>query len=271
MSRPRTPLVGFIDSGLGLVDFADAFHRRVPHADLLLSMDPDWMPYGALDGGVVAERIIASAQVFSPWEPDAVVIACNTGSVHGLAPLRAQLEPATPVIGTVPAIKTAADAGEPFAVWATRATTASDYQRGLIAEFAAEAEVHPVACAGLAEAIDSAELAAVDAAIDAAIAATPDHVETIVLGCTHYGLVEDRIRARRPATRNLHDSPHAVARQTARRLGLDPDDPELAAGLGAGTGGRVLATYMSGRRSALPDTLDAYPAGLRLRRIEAHT
>ena len=46
--------------------------------------------------------------------------------------------------------------------------------------------------------------------------------------------------------------------------------PALAAGHGAGTGGRVLATYMSGRRSALPDTLDAYPAGLRLRRIEAH-
>ena len=31
--------------------------------------------------------------MFSPWEPDAVVIACNTGSVHGLAPLRAQVEP----------------------------------------------------------------------------------------------------------------------------------------------------------------------------------
>ena len=56
MTRPSTPLVGFIDSGLGLVDFADAFHRLVPHADLLLSMDPDWMPYGALDAAVVAER-----------------------------------------------------------------------------------------------------------------------------------------------------------------------------------------------------------------------
>ncbi len=268
MTRPSTPLVGFIDSGLGLVDFAEAFHRLVPHADLLLSMDPDWMPYGALDAAVVAERIVESAQVFSPWEPDAVVIACNTGSVHGLAPLRRTLEPGTPVIGTVPAIKSAADAGEPFAVWATKATTASEYQRGLIAEFAADAEVHPVACAGLAEAIDSAELAAVDAAIDAAIAATPDHVESIVLGCTHYGLVEDRIRARRPHTRALYDSPNAVARQTARRLGLDPDDPALAAGLGRGTEGRVLATYMSGRRAALPDTLDAYPAGLRLRRIE---
>ena len=107
MTRPSTPLVGFIDSGLGLVDFADAFHRLVPHADLLLSMDPDWMPYGALDAAVVAERIVESAQVFSPWEPDAVVIACNTGSVHGLAPLRRTLEPGTPVIGTVPAIKSA--------------------------------------------------------------------------------------------------------------------------------------------------------------------
>jgi glutamate racemase len=267
MTRRKRPLVGFIDSGLGLVDFADSFHRLLPDADLLLSMDPDWMPYGALEPSVVAERIIASADVFGPWEPDAVVIACNTGSVHGLAALRHVLEPDVPVVGTVPAVKTAADSGVPFAIWATQATTASDYQRGLIDAFAAEAEVHAVPCPGLAEAIDAADLAAVDAAIDVAVAETPDHVEAIVLGCTHYGLVEDRIRARRPGTSALHDSPVAVARQTLRRLGIDPEDPPMTHA--EAPAGRVLATYMSGRRAALPDTLEAYPAGVRLHAIEA--
>src|SRR5713101_7145882 len=43
------------------------------------------------------------------------------------------------------------------AIWATVATTASDYQRWLIAEFGGQAQVTPVACPGLATAVDAGD------------------------------------------------------------------------------------------------------------------
>jgi glutamate racemase len=85
---------------------------------------------------------------------DAIVVPCNTASVTTLDALRAMFEPDVPVVGTVPAVKPAAAAGEPFAVWATAATTASVYQARLIDIFASGQPVERVACRGLAEAVE---------------------------------------------------------------------------------------------------------------------
>ncbi len=150
-------------------------------------------------------------------------MACNTASVHGLEALRAELEPAIPVIGTVPAIRPAAATGGPVAVWATAATTSSDYLRGLVDAFAADIETHPIAALGLAEAIEAGDVAAVDDCIAYAVSRTPTGVRALVLGCTHYGLVTDRIVAALGGDVTVFDSPLAVARQTLRRIGLAPD------------------------------------------------
>jgi glutamate racemase len=304
------PVIGVLDSGLGLVDFADALHTRLPGADLVLAMDPDFAPYGRLSHEDVGRRALASAHAIEQWDPDAIVVACNTASVHALDLLRETFEPGIPIIGTVPAIKVAAEAGRPFAVWATTATTGSAYQRRLIEEFVpgagaslpgaggtdvpaagsglSPADVYPVRCPGLSRAIDAADPAAIDEAILAGCAATPDEVENIVLGCTHYGLVTDRILKLRPQTRHLFDSPVAVAAQTARRLGIDeagssagtqgPGADGQGAGKSVDTGtilvptlppeppaqGRILATYMSGRAEPLPAAVSHFAAGRRL-------
>ncbi|NEB11671.1 glutamate racemase, partial [Streptomyces coelicoflavus] len=89
----------------------------------------------------------------------------------------------------------AAAGGGPVAIWATPATTGSPYQRNLIREFAGGAPVTEVPCPGLADAVEHADEAAITAAVAAAAALTPDDVTTLVLGCTHYELVAERIRA----------------------------------------------------------------------------
>ncbi|EWT00957.1 glutamate racemase [Intrasporangium oryzae NRRL B-24470] len=256
-----TRRVAFVDSGLGLVAYADALLSLRPDLGLVLSMDPDHMPYGPRTPDEVCELILRSARSALEHEPDAVVVACNTASVHGLAALRAELEPAVPVIGTVPAIRPAAAGGGPVAVWATAATAASDYLRGLVDAFAVDVETHVVAAHGLAEAIESADTTAVDAAIGEAAALTPAGVRGLVLGCTHYGLVEDRIAGAVGADVSIFDSPVAVARQTLRRIGLDPH-PE-------GPRRGVEAVLLSGRPGSLPASVGAYPAGERLLREPA--
>jgi glutamate racemase len=160
--------IALIDSGIGLLPAAAAVRRLRPDAALVLSSDPGGMPWGPRTPDDVTARALACARAAAVHRPDAVIVACNTASVHALPALRAELEPGLPVIGTVPAIKPAAAEGGPVAVWATPATTGSPYQRGLIGDFADGVMTTEVPCPGLADAVQRADEAEIDAAVAAA-------------------------------------------------------------------------------------------------------
>lgn len=238
-----------MDSGIGLLAAAATMRRLRPDADLVLSSDPDGMPWGPRTPADLTERALAVARAAAAHRPDALIVACNTASVHSLTTLRAALEPAIPVIGTVPAIKPAAVAGGRVAIWATPATTGSPYQRGLIRDFAAGVRVTEVPCPGLADAVQYADEAAVAQTVAAAAALTPPDVTDVVLGCTHYELVEEPIRAalaERTGGAELvfHGSAEPVAIQALRRIGARPE-PGLPR-----TGS--LTVLLSGREETLP-------------------
>lgn len=118
-------------------------------------------------------------------------------------------------------------------------------------------------CFGLAEAVEHADQTAIEAAVAAAAALTPEDVTTVVLGCTHYELVSDRIRAavQRPGFPPLvlHGSAGAVAAQALRRLGEQPAPTAEANG--------TLTVLLSGREGTLPEPALAYDEGRLLRAI----
>lgn len=244
-----------MDSGIGLLAAAAALRKLRPDVDLVLSSDPASMPWGPRTTEEVTALALGCARAAAAHAPDALVVACNTASVQALAALRAELEPGIPVIGTVPAIKPAAGLGGPVAVWATPSTTGSAYQRGLIRDFAGPAAVTEVACPGLADAVDRADDAAIDAAIADAAARTPAGTAVLVLGCTHYELVAERIRAAVAPTAAaglvLHGSADAVAAQALRRIA----DTGRVPGPGNGT----LTVLHAGRAAALPAAAERYP------------
>ncbi len=249
-----------MDSGIGLLAAAAALRRLRPDADLVLSSDPDGMPWGPRTPDDVTARALVCGQAAAAHRPDALIVACNTASVHALDALRARLEPDIAVIGTVPAVKPAAASGGPVAVWATPATTGSPYQRRLIAEFADGVPVTEVACPGLADALERADAHAVEAAVASAAARTPREAAAVVLGCTHYELVADLIRTvLRPAGRPplaLHGSADAVAAQALRRLGARPAPDAAPTG--------TLTVLLGGRPAALPAAARGYRQGREL-------
>ncbi|MFI0225299.1 glutamate racemase [Streptomyces lydicus] len=259
--------IALMDSGTGLLAAAAAMRRLRPDADLVLSTDPDGMPWGPRTPDDVVEHALAVARAAAAHGPDALIVACNTASVHALPALRAELEPAVPVIGTVPAIKPAAAGGGPVAIWATPATTGSPYQRDLIERFAHGVDVTGVPCPGLADAVEQADEAAIDAAVAAAAQRTPEEVRCVVLGCTHYELVAERIRAalQQPGAPALvlHGSAEAVAAQALRRIGAEPAPA-------AAPTGRV-TVLLSGRPGALPAEALAYAEGRMLAGSPADT
>ncbi|WP_372350618.1 glutamate racemase [Streptomyces sp. KL116D] len=249
--------IALMDSGIGLLAAAAAVRTLRPDADLVLSSDPDGMPWGPRTPEDVAQRALAVCEAAAAHGPDALIIACNTASVHALPAVRARLEPAVPVIGTVPAIKPAASGGGPIAIWATPATTGSPYQRTLIRDFADGVEVTEVPCPGLADAVQWADEEGIDRAIAAAAALTPRDVRAVVLGCTHYELVAERIRAavQQPGAEPLvlHGSAGAVAAQALRRIGERP----VADAAGSGS----LTVILSGREESLPQAALTYAEG----------
>ncbi|MFB4426451.1 glutamate racemase [Streptomyces sp. QL37] len=257
--------IALMDSGIGLLAAAAAVRRLRPDADLVVSSDPGSMPWGPRTPEDVTRRALAVARAAAAHRPDALIVACNTASVHALPALRAELEPGLPVIGTVPAIKPAAAGGGPFAIWATPATTGSPYQRGLINEFARSVDVTEVPCPGLADAVEHADEEAIDRAVAAAAALTPAGVTDVVLGCTHYELVAERIRAAVESNRPnraplvLHGSADAVAAQALRRVGAVPAPSAEPVG--------TLAVLLAGHAGDLPEPALAYAEGLLLKAV----
>jgi glutamate racemase len=258
--------IALINSGIGLLAPAAALRRMQPDADLILAPDPDGMPWGPRTPDDIADRALGCARATLKYRPDILVMACNTGSVHALDAMRAEFEPGLPVIGTVPAIKPAAAAYQKVAIWATVATTASAYQRRLIAEFAGSADVTPVACPGLADAVDAGDGAATAAAVATAAASTPAGCEAVVLGCTEYELVAGQIREA-VAGAVTFGSAAAVAAQALRRIpaawvawdGNGDLPPAGHAQLSRDPG--TVRVLLSGRPSGLPQAALCYPEG----------
>jgi glutamate racemase len=210
------------DSGLGgLTVFAPISAAR-PDAMLTYVADDAFFPYGELSEPALVARVVSlMGELVAAYAPDLVVIACNTASTLVLAPLRARF-PDLPFVGTVPAIKPAAAASRSrlITVLATPGTVARDYTRALIREFAGDCEVTLVGShrlAGVAERALRGEAVA-DEEIAAEIA--PGYVERdgrrtdqIVLACTHFPLLDARIRAAAPWEAELVDPAPAIARR----------------------------------------------------------
>lgn len=226
-SMRSRPVILVFDSGFGGLTVYEAVRAARPDADYIYCADDAGFPYGALPEEVLTERLLAVFdRLIAEFSPDLAVIACNTASTIGLAALRASFE--IPFVGTVPAIKPAAEASVSriIAVLATAGTVRREYTRSLIDRFAAHCRVELVGSihlASLAEARLRGE-AVPDAAILAEI--MPCFVEEegrrtdqLVLGCTHYPLLADEIARLAPWPLTLVDPAPAIARRVVALLG----------------------------------------------------
>lgn len=209
------------DSGAGGLSVVAALREQLPGAALAYCCDNAMLPYGTRSDEWLVERIIAvcTAAVMEAGA-DTLVVACNTASTLALDELRAHLE--IPVVGTVPAIKPAAQASRSghLALLATSATVARPYTQRLIDRYAPDCRVMCLAADVL---VGQAERWILGKALDdqvlrdalAPLAEDPK-IDTVVLGCTHFPLLRDALAAAAPADYLWIDSGQAIARRTAQ-------------------------------------------------------
>jgi glutamate racemase len=221
------PTILVFDSGLGgLTVFREIAAAR-PDARFVYLADDAAFPYGRIaEPDLVARVLAVIGDAIAACAPDLVVIACNTASTLVLPQLRARF--AVPFVGTVPAIKPACAGSQSklISVLGTEATVSREYTRKLIADFAGACAVTLVGSARLASYAE-AELQgtpAEDAAIAAEIArcfVTEHHhrTDTVVLACTHYPLLIDRLRQLAPWPVAFLDPAPAIARRVVDLIG----------------------------------------------------
>jgi glutamate racemase len=222
----RSPRLLFIDSGLGGLTVLHAARQAVPEAHIRFVADDAGFPYGLKSEGTVIERLtVLIEKAAGTFAPDCVVLACNTASVIALEVLRERLP--IPFVGTVPAIKPAAALTKSglVSVLATPGTVAREYTRALIEKFGGGARFTLAGAANLAALTEAhaSGTAVEDEAIAREIA--PCFVEddgartdVVVLGCTHYPLILDRLEALAPWPVTWLDPAPAIARRIANVL-----------------------------------------------------
>ena len=223
------------DSGVGGLSVLDAVRARLPRAPIVYVADNGGFPYGTKTEAEIAARVPALlGRLAERYRPRLIVIACNTASTIALAAVRAALD--LPIVGTVPAIKPAAERSRTRAigVLGTDATVRQPYVDDLSARFAADCLVlrhGSAALVELAEASlrgnptpDSAYADALGGLLDQP---GGDRIDTVVLACTHFPLVADRLAAIAPRPLAFVDGADGIARRVAHLTsGQDwPADP----------------------------------------------
>jgi glutamate racemase len=229
--------IPFFDSGLGgLTVFREVAKAR-PDARYAYVADDAFFPYNDRGEAELVARVVAlMGELIEAHSPDLIVIACNTASTLVLPQLRQRF--AVAFVGTVPAIKPAcaSSVSKRVTVLGTQATVSREYTRALIRDFANGADVALVGSARLA-ACAEAELngtPAADQLIAEEIApcfidAGGRRTDTIVLACTHYPLLIERLTRLAPWPVNFIDPAPAIARRVLDLSGPPSASPPAPA------------------------------------------
>ncbi len=227
------PTILVFDSGLGGLTVYREIARARPDAALVYAADDAFFPYGGRPEPALVERVLGVMdRLIAAHRPDLVVVACNTASTLVLPQLRKRFT--VPFVGTVPAIKPAcsASASRMVSVLGTEATVSREYTRALIRDFAGGCAVTLVGSPRLAI-LAEAELngqAASDDEIRREIAAcfveaAGARTDTVVLACTHYPLLIDRLVRLAPWPVNYIDPAPAIARRVVELVGVASGGP----------------------------------------------
>ncbi len=191
------------DSGVGGLTVLRAIRRLLPSESIVYLGDTARLPYGTKSAESVTRYAIQASDHLVHRGIKLLIIACNTASAISLDPLREQFAP-LPVVGVVEpgaAAAVAASRNRRFAVLATESTVNRHAYARAIQALAPGSHVDETACSllvGLAEE-GWTEGDIPESVVRRYLAASMSGAEgepadTVVLGCTHFPLLEGAIR-----------------------------------------------------------------------------
>ncbi len=227
--RP-TSSIGVFDSGIGGLTVVKELLRRHPQASFLYLGDTARTPYGNKSKETIERYAVEDARFLVSHGADALVVACNSMSAHAMDALTAFF-PGKIYEVITPAVEIAAQTSKGrVGVIGTRATIGSDVYAARLRQLRPNLDVTSVACPLFVPLAEEGMLDARETKMIARrylSALRQKQIDTLILGCTHYPLLQNVIRERVGRRVRLIDSPSAVLdaieREDAGQLAASAD------------------------------------------------
>jgi glutamate racemase len=218
--------IGVFDSGVGGLTVLRALREHLPNEHFLYLGDTARLPYGTKSEQSVTRYSLQAADFLVRRGIKYLVVACNTASSVALEPLRARYAP-LPVIGVIePGAEAACEASRTreIAVIATEGTIRGGAYQREIARRDSSAVVVSQACSlfvALAEEgwTSGPIVEAVARRYLAALFEEHPAIDTLLLGCTHFPVLADALRAVVRSGIRLVDSAQTTALALRQALG----------------------------------------------------
>lgn len=185
--------IGVFDSGIGGEAVANKLRELLPSADVISINDHEHMPYGNRKPKEIIRLTKSAIEPLLNMKCDVIIIACNTATTVAISALRSTY-PDVHFIGIEPMVKPAAEMTKTkrIAICATPRTLQSDRYKELKRIWASDIEVIEPDCSNWATLIEHGKSDKIDIA-SVSKSLIERNVDVIVLGCTHYHWIKQRI------------------------------------------------------------------------------
>ncbi len=227
--------IGIFDSGYGGLTILKEIHRRLPEYDYLYLGDNARAPYGSRSFEVIYDFTLQAVRYLFERGCHLVILACNTASAKALRSIQQRdlpgIDPSRRVLGviipTVEAIGQLSESGH-VGVVATPGTVKSRSYSIETAKLFPEVKITEMACPMWVPLIENNEAhgPGADYFVEKycrQIMASDPKIDTLLLGCTHYPILYDKIRAAMPDNVNIIPQGKLVADSLADYLQRHPE------------------------------------------------
>ncbi|MCL2843085.1 MAG: glutamate racemase [Oscillospiraceae bacterium] len=188
--------IGVFDSGLGGLTAMAALMRLLPGEDICYLGDTGRVPYGVRSRETIQKYARQDMQFLERQNIKAAVVACGTVSAVALEQLTAEFD--IPVYGVIePAVRAALSATKTgnIGILGTEATIASGAYERQLRTARPEVTLTSVACPLFVPLVENGRVSPGDVVIETIVSEylapiRQSGVDTLILGCTHYPLLE---------------------------------------------------------------------------------
>lgn len=189
--------IGVFDSGIGGMSTLNEIRKLLPNENFVYYADSKNNPYGEKTDEELNKIVCDVVDYFISVNVKMIVIACNTATTRCISMLRDKYKDMI-FVGTEPAVKVACDNNyKNTLVMATPLTVNSSRLTSIINDNIKDDEkITLIPCDGLANAIENNDENKIKNILDNLLNSyRHSDVDAIVLGCTHYPHIKDKIQS----------------------------------------------------------------------------
>lgn len=213
--------IGIFDSGIGGLTVLRHIRDQMPSENLIYVADRGHLPYGNKADAFIEARAIAISDFLLSLQVKAIVVACNTATAAAVKTLRERYD--LPIVGMEPGVKPAKQLSKngKIGILATEGTLGSGKFKTLLERHANGTDIFIKPCHGWIEHIeagDQQDWLTMNIIEETLAPLRAKHIDTLVLGCTHYPFLLESIKKAVGNEIQIIDTGLAVASHLRNRL-----------------------------------------------------